>query len=139
MKTMPKMILSAAIALCLAILAAIFGGSCGGGDDDTACAAAANCPDAGPMTADADPTAPDADTTPDATTDPCTAYAQYSGQTWNCAGSFTPTDCTIQLVEQYGACYVYCIEACPAPPQEEMAAGHFVCTTLSNAQQECWR
>ena len=136
MKTKTSMLLSAVLALVLISLVAIFGSGCGG-DDDTACAEA-NCPDAGLMTADADPTAPDADTAPDANSDPCAEYAPYAGQTWNCAGSFSPTDCTIQLGIQDGGCYVYCIEACPAPPEEAMAVGHFICTTYSNAQQECW-
>ncbi len=133
------MFLTAIIALALAICVMAFSG-CSEGDDDTTCMAVENCPDAGnPTTADADTLAPDADTSPDANGDPCAAYAQYAGQTWNCAGSFSPTDCTIQLGVQDGACYIFCLEACWPPSQMDMASGHFVCTTFSNAQQECWR
>lgn len=133
--TTQNMILALA-ALAIALVA--FASGCGGGDDDTVCTTVENCPDASPMTADADPTAPDADRTPDASPDPCAEYAQYAGQAWQCTSTSGPVSCTIQIEAGNGVCYIGCNEACVDIPLEDMAAGQYSCTTVPGHNVTCW-
>ena len=143
MKTKTGMIISATIALCLA-LAAIFGGGCGGDDSpnppcDDSQAECQPAPDAGgPMTADADSLAPDADTTPDANLDPCAEYLWMSERPWFCDG-VTNFLCELEILPVEDVCGIRCyghfwlspeqmtISREPPPPSLTFGDGVVVC------------
>lgn len=141
MKESSKMLLAAVLFFGLATLATIFGG-CGGGDDDTTCMAVENCPDAGMMTADADPTAPDADTTPDANGDVCADYAGVPSDGWQCYSTGNPPSAMngLTFIVEDGACRLrsdsfWCQDP---PPATDVQAGQFSCTAISDAFVTCW-
>jgi len=104
---------SGVVAVIMAIVFVIFAfPGCSGGDDDSDCAAT-ECPDAGPMTADADPAAPD-DGPPDAAqnSDPCADYYWMEESWWDCNNHYShctvdvslhPDDNSICLVKCEGA------------------------------------
>ena len=90
-----NMILAALAALALSLVTIVFTMGCGGGDDDIDCANM-ECPDAGPMTADADPAAPDAGP-PDAAqnSDPCADYYWMEESWWECNNHYS--HCTVDV------------------------------------------
>lgn len=105
MKTEQKMILAAAIACSAALISLALNGC--SGDDDSNCMATTGCPDAGSATVDANPLAPDADTTPDANPDVCADYRWMAEKPWDCQTS-VPYTCDMELLPADGVCGVQC-------------------------------
>ena len=139
-------ILAVMFGLALALFALAYGG-CGG--DDTSCMATENCPDdtdAGDlMTADADPTTPDADTTPDANNgDPCADYAGVPSDGWQCTSYGSPNfDINnLQMIVENGVCILHSQQIWCAnndtPPASDVVAGQFTCTDINGGTVTCW-
>ena len=129
MKTEQKMLLAAAIACGITLLSYLATGC--SGDDDTRCMSTEGCigTDAGPLTADADPTMPDANLMPDANGDPCAPYQDLTGD-WTCWGtSNIPFYCNLTLVSYEGQCGISCEGHFGCEVTPDMTSNHLACET----------
>lgn len=108
MKTEQKMVLATAIACGVTFLTFVLNGC--SGDDDSHCMSTEGCigADAGPMTADADQTTPDADTKLDADSDVCSDYRWMAEKPWDCPAFGGVSQCDMELFTTGGICSVQC-------------------------------
>jgi hypothetical protein len=100
------------LVICSSLLI-LFAGCYGGGEDDGSDCAATECPDAGPMMADADPATPDSGS-PDMeqNSDPCADYYWMEESWWDCNNNLA--HCTIDALpspEDSTICTIKCEEA----------------------------
>ena len=138
-----KLILFAIAILCLVTVAAIVGSGCGDGDDDN-CQATTGCSnaDAGMMTADADPVAPDADTTPDGNTYACAEFDQPSpaGLTWDCTGEYNLQCKNPRFVTDSNECYAACDNITgvgQVQSSDQTSVWHNFTVTMQNSHSTC--
>lgn len=131
--------------LVVVAMIAMYSSGCAGKGEDDNCSSTVNCPDDpdGGLTADADDTAPDADTTADANNaDACAEYANVPSDGWQCsANNNPPIDMNgLTFVVEDGICLMrsdayWCQDT---PPSADVEAGQFSCTDINGYSVTCW-